>query len=42
MSKTATLTINGRPVSLAPDQTILAAAEEAGIAIPHLCFMPGR
>ena len=42
MSKTATLTINGQQFSLAPDQTILAAAEEVGIAIPHLCHLPGR
>jgi formate dehydrogenase major subunit len=42
MSKTATLTINGQQFSLAPDQTILAAAKEAGIDIPHLCHLPGR
>jgi formate dehydrogenase alpha subunit len=42
MSKTATLTINGQQFSLAPDQTILAAAEKAGINIPHLCHLPGR
>ncbi|CAK8715688.1 succinate dehydrogenase [Candidatus Electronema halotolerans] len=42
MSKTATLTINGQQFSLAPDQTILAAAAEAGIDIPHLCHLPGR
>jgi formate dehydrogenase major subunit len=42
MSKTATLTINGQQFSLALDQTILVAAEEAGINIPHLCSMPGR
>ncbi len=42
MSKTATLTINGQQFSLAPDQTILAAADQAGIRIPRLCHLPGK
>ncbi|MCW5205950.1 FAD-dependent oxidoreductase, partial [Desulfobulbus sp. F5] len=42
MSKTATLTINGQQFSLAPDQTILAAADQAGIRIPRLCHLPGH
>src|SRR2546427_2248939 len=37
----ATLTINGRPVSADPEQTILDAARAAGIAdIPTLCWYP--
>lgn len=36
-----TLTINGRPTSALPDQTILEAAREAGIAIPTLCHLEG-
>src|SRR2546426_10469715 len=37
----ATLTINGRPVSADPEQTILEAARAAGIGdIPTLCWYP--
>src|SRR3989454_3761454 len=37
----ATLTINGRPVSADPEQTILEAARDAGIGdIPTLCWYP--
>src|SRR2546428_1455322 len=37
----ATLTINGRPVSADPEQTILDAARAAGIAdIPTVCWYP--
>jgi formate dehydrogenase alpha subunit len=42
MSKTATLTINGQQFSLAAGQTILAAADQAGIKIPRLCHLPGK
>jgi formate dehydrogenase alpha subunit len=42
MSKTVTLTMNGRQCRVAADQTILAAAKSAGIEIPHLCHLPGR
>jgi predicted molibdopterin-dependent oxidoreductase YjgC len=35
-----TLTINGRPLTAAPDQTILDAARAAGIDIPTLCWYP--
>src|SRR6266699_4065091 len=39
----ATLTINGSPVSADPEQTILEAARDAGIAdIPTLCWYPKR
>ncbi len=40
MNETIKLTINGQQCSLAADQTILAAAKEAGIEIPHLCHLP--
>ena len=36
-----TLTIDDRLVSAAEDQTILQAAEEAGITIPTLCHLEG-
>ena len=36
-----TLTIDDRLVSAAEDQTILQAAEEAGITIPTLCHLDG-
>ena len=32
-------TINNRPMSVKAGTTILEAAEQAGIAIPHLCFL---
>ena len=31
--------INGRELSAPEDTTILAAAEKAGIPIPHLCYL---
>jgi formate dehydrogenase major subunit len=34
-------TLNGRKVSAAVDQTILQAAKQVGIEIPHLCYMEG-
>ncbi|HMA45217.1 MAG TPA: formate dehydrogenase subunit alpha [Gemmatimonadales bacterium] len=34
------LVINGRPLSAAPEQTILDAARAAGIDIPTLCWYP--
>jgi bidirectional [NiFe] hydrogenase diaphorase subunit len=36
-----TLTIDGHPVSARDDETILAAAREAGVAIPTLCQLDG-
>ena len=33
------ITINGREMSVPAGTTILAAAEKAGIPIPHLCFL---
>ncbi len=35
------LEIDGRPVNVAPGATILAAAREAGVRIPTLCFLEG-
>ncbi len=35
------LTIEGRPVSVAPGTTILEAAKTAGVLIPHYCYHPG-
>ncbi|MGR0482854.1 MAG: formate dehydrogenase subunit alpha [Candidatus Electronema sp. V4] len=42
MNTTVTLTINGQQFDLAAGQTILAAAKSVGIAIPHLCHLPGK
>ncbi len=35
------LTIDGKTVSVEPGTTVLRAAEEAGIKIPHYCYHPG-
>lgn len=35
------LTIDGRPVTAAEDQSVLEAAKEAGIRIPTLCHLEG-
>ena len=35
------LTIEGRPVAVAPGTTILEAAKTAGVLIPHYCYHPG-
>ena len=34
-----TIKINGRALSVQPGTTILAAAQQAGIPIPHLCYL---
>ncbi len=36
------LTLNGQPVSVLADNTIMEAAATAGVEIPHLCHLPGR
>lgn len=36
-----TLTIDGEPISARADETILTAAQDAGIHIPTLCYLPG-
>jgi [NiFe] hydrogenase diaphorase moiety small subunit len=41
MSETFTLYVDGVPVPASPGQTILEAAEAAGIWIPRLCWMKG-
>ncbi|MCC6770997.1 MAG: (2Fe-2S)-binding protein [Gemmatimonadaceae bacterium] len=35
------LTIEGRPVAVAPGTSILEAAKVAGVLIPHYCYHPG-
>jgi [NiFe] hydrogenase diaphorase moiety small subunit len=40
MSDRITFTVDGREVQGDPGQTILAAAEAAGVYIPHLCAHP--
>ena len=40
MSQTVLLTIDGQQVAVAPDTTIMRAAERVGIRIPRLCFHP--
>jgi len=41
MSDPITFTIDGKEIAGQPGQTILEAAEAAGIYIPRLCAMPG-
>jgi [NiFe] hydrogenase diaphorase moiety small subunit len=41
MSDAMTLSIDGREIPARPGQTVLEAAEEAGIYIPRLCRMEG-
>ena len=41
MSPTISLTIDGQVIPLQPGQTVLGAATQAGIDIPHLCAYPG-
>jgi NADH-quinone oxidoreductase subunit G len=38
---TVTLTIDGRPVTVAKGRTVLQAAIESGIKIPYYCYHPG-
>lgn len=35
------LTIEGRPVSVAPGTNLIEAAKQAGVLIPHYCYHPG-
>ncbi len=39
--ETVTLTIDGRPVTVAKGTTVLQAAIEAGISVPYYCYHPG-
>jgi len=41
MSDRISLTIDGHTIDASPGQTILEAAEEAGVYIPRLCWMKG-
>jgi NADH-quinone oxidoreductase subunit G len=38
---TVTLTIDGRPITVAKGTTVLQAAIEAGIQVPYYCYHPG-
>ena len=38
---TVSLTIDGRPVTVAKGKTVLQAAVEAGISVPYYCYHPG-
>jgi len=40
-SSAVNLTIEGRPVSVAPGTSILEAAKTVGVLIPHYCYHPG-
>jgi formate dehydrogenase alpha subunit len=40
MNKTVSLTINGQQFHLTPDTTLLHAAAQVGLRIPHLCHLP--
>jgi NADH-quinone oxidoreductase subunit G len=39
--ETVTLTIDGKPVTVAKGTTVLQAAIEAGISVPYYCYHPG-
>ena len=39
--ETVTLTIDGRPVTVAKGRTVLQAAIESGINVPYYCYHPG-
>lgn len=41
MSNTIELTIDGKEIKAQPGQTILEAAQQAGVYIPRLCYMKG-
>ena len=41
MSEAFTFTIDGQEIQALPGQTILQAADQAGVYIPRLCFMKG-
>ena len=41
MTPTANITIDGRPIAVAPGTTILSAARSLGLAIPTLCHVEG-
>ena len=41
MSEPTSLTIDGTNITARPGQTVLEAADDAGIYIPRLCFMKG-
>jgi NADH-quinone oxidoreductase subunit G len=39
--ETVTLTIDGRPITVAKGRTVLQAAIDAGISVPYYCYHPG-
>ena len=39
--ETVTLTIDGRPITVAKGRTVLQAAIEAGFSVPYYCYHPG-
>lgn len=39
--KPVSFTLNGRPVTCGPDQTIIDAAQDNGVEIPRLCYKKG-
>ena len=41
MSDTISITVDGNQIPAKPDQTIIDAADDAGIYIPRLCHKPG-
>jgi NADH-quinone oxidoreductase subunit G len=38
--ETLTITLDGKPVTAAPGEMIIAAADRAGVYIPHFCYHP--
>lgn len=41
MSETVTFTLNGKAVTVAKGTTVMQAAKQAGVAIPHFCWHEG-
>ena len=41
MSNQINLTINGKAVTVAAGTTVIQAAQEIGVAVPHFCWHPG-
>ena len=39
--ETVTLTIDGRPITVAKGRTVLQAAIESGLSVPYYCYHPG-
>ena len=39
--RASNITVDGREITARPGQTVIQAAQDAGIYIPYLCYFPG-